>query len=352
MNYNFWKNRSVFVTGHTGFKGSWLCLWLSLMGAKVYGYSLKPLTNPNLYNVIMLKKKIKKSYIANLCDYKTLFSAMRESKPSVVIHMAAQSLVLESYEKPIETFSTNIIGTANLFEVSRKIKSIKAIINVTSDKCYENSGSPKSFTENDKLGGRDPYSGSKACSEIISSVYQKSFLSNEGIHLASVRAGNVIGGGDFSKNRLIPDFFRSLEKRKTLSIRNPNSVRPWQHVLEPLRGYLMLSEKLVLNGPAFLGGWNFGPDKINEKSVQWLIKTLSKKFPNANWKIKKFKNKYEAKVLRLNISKSKAKLNWKPKWSINTSLDMTSEWYRAFVNKKLMDKFSENQIRIYEKNLL
>jgi CDP-glucose 4,6-dehydratase len=349
MNCDFWKNRSVFVTGHTGFKGGWICLWLSLMGAKVYGYSLQPLTNPNFFTEVLLKKKIKKSFIGNLCNLNYLIKSMKESKPSVVIHMAAQPLVFNSYDKPIETFNTNIIGTANLLEASRKIKTIKAIINVTSDKCYENLENSKPFNENDKLGGQDPYSGSKACSEIIANVYQKSFLLNQGIHLASVRAGNVIGGGDWSQNRLIPDFFRSLESKKILLIRSPYSTRPWQHVLEPLRGYLSLAEKLVLKGTKFSGPWNFGPSEINEKSVLWVIKKLSKKFSNVNWKFDSSKKKYEAKILKLNSLKAQKKLNWKPKLSTNLALDLTSEWHEAYIGNKLMDKFSIEQIQSYQK---
>ena len=352
MNCDFWKNRSVFVTGHTGFKGGWICFWLYLMGAKVHGYSLLPSTNPNFFSEVSLKNKIKKSFKGNICNFKNLFDAMKESKPSVVIHMAAQPLVLNSYNKPIETFHSNIIGTANVFEVSKKIDSIKAIINVTSDKCYENLGNHRPFNENDKLGGQDPYSGSKACAEIIANIYQKSFLSNQGIHLASVRAGNVIGGGDWSQNRLIPDFFCAVENKKNLLVRSPHSIRPWQHVLEPLRGYLMLAEKLVLKGPEFTGAWNFGPGKTSEKSVSWVINTLSKKFPDAKWKFDVSKKKYEAKILKLDISKAILKLHWKPKLSINTALDLTSEWFLAYKNKQAMDKISRQHIEYYQQVFL
>ena len=257
INLKFWQNRSVFLSGHTGFKGGWLALWLTDMGAKVHGYSLGTKSNPSFFKETKLKEKLASSTIDDIQNLSALKSSMTFANPSLIIHMAAQSLVLESYNNPVETFRTNIIGTANILEAARKINTVEAIVNITSDKCYENKEQLEPYLENDKLGGHDPYSSSKACAELISNAYRNSFLNECGIKIATVRAGNVIGGGDWAPNRLIPDLLRSIDSGKKLFIRSPNSVRPWQHVLEPLSGYLLLAEKLLTEGNNYGEAWNF-----------------------------------------------------------------------------------------------
>lgn len=348
INIDFWKNRSVFLTGHTGFKGGWLALWLSEMGANVYGYSLKAPTNPNFFDVVKLQSKIKNSTIGNVLDLLELENSIREAKPSVIFHMAAQPLVRQSYNDPLETFKTNVIGTINIFEAAKKIKSVKAIVNITSDKCYENQESDRPYQETDRLGGYDPYSSSKACSEIITSAYRNSFLSANGIKLASVRAGNVIGGGDWATDRLIPDFFRSIDNDKILSVRSLQAVRPWQHVLDPLSGYLMLAEKLVINDDNFAEAWNFGPEQSDAKTVFWVLDRLSEKFSNAKWQEETINQPHEANMLKLDISKAKLKLGWTPQWSLETAIDNTIKWYQAFKKNENMTEFSIKQIKAYQ----
>ena len=352
INYNFWKNRSVFLTGHTGFKGGWIALWLSKMGAKVSGYSLDAPTIPNFFTVTKLRERLESSTIADILDFSLLKSALLSSKPSIIIHMAAQSLVRKSYNNPLETFKTNLLGTVNLLEAARKVDTVEAIVNVTTDKCYENKEELKSYNENDKLGGYDPYSGSKACSEIASAVYRNSFLSESGIRLATARAGNVIGGGDWSVDRLIPDFLQATHTGKKLYIRFPNAVRPWQYVLEPLSGYLMLAEKLVKNGNDFAEAWNFGPKEKKLRSVSWIINYLSKKYSNLKWEVKKSLGSHEAGLLSLNSSKAKHKLGWRSRWSLETALDKTIDWHKAWMENEKMYEISIAQINSYENKKL
>jgi len=343
---NFWKGRSVFVTGHTGFKGGWLALWLNEMGAKVYGYSLSPKSKKDFFKITNLGKKIYKSFIS--CDIrntKNLKNKIKYAKPSIIFHLAAQSIVRKSYLDPLNTFSTNIIGTANVFEAAKNIDSVKVIINVTSDKCYENYENKKPFEENSPLGGRDPYSGSKACAEIITKVYEKSFFTNNKIKLASVRAGNVIGGGDWSAGRLIPDIFKASLNKKKILLRCPKSRRPWQHVLEALNGYILLAEKLSESNK-FIGAWNFGPEKKDEKTVSWIANYLCKK-TKGKWKIDKRSKPYEANILKLNSQKSRIKLKWKTKLDIQKALDMTYDWYQAFTRGENMYNVSKLQIISY-----
>jgi CDP-glucose 4,6-dehydratase len=347
VNLDFWKNRSVFLTGHTGFKGGWIALWLADMGARVHGYSLDAMTNPSFFKETRLEERIVSSTIANIQDFSALKAAISFAKPSVIIHMAAQSLVLESYDSPLETFKTNIIGTANLLEVARKIETVQAIVNITTDKCYENREQLKPYIENDKLGGYDPYSSSKACAELVSAAYRNSFLEKSGIKIATVRAGNVIGGGDWAKNRLIPDFFRSVDTDKKLFIRSPDSVRPWQHVLEPLIGYILLAEKLVIEGDDFADAWNFGPKKNDSKTVSWVINYLAQKTPNSRWDIDKSIRPHEAGLLLLDSSKARTNLNWSPRWSLDIALDKIIEWHQAWKENELMDEISISQIKSY-----
>ena len=347
INSSFWKGRSVFLTGHTGFKGGWMALWLTEMGAKVYGYSLDVTTAPNFFTETKLRERLTSSTIADIQNFLTLESAMSYAKPSVIIHMAAQSLVRESYNIPVETFKTNIIGTVNLLEAARKIDTVEAIVNITTDKCYENKEQLKPYLENDKLGGYDPYSSSKACAELVSASYRNSFLRESGIKIATVRAGNVIGGGDWGTDRLIPDFLRAIDDGKKLFIRSPNAVRPWQHVLEPLSGYLVLAEKLVKNGNSFAEAWNFGPQENDSKTVSWVVDYLSQKIPNVQWDIDKTKQPYEASLLLLDSSKARSRINWKPRWSLEIALDKIIEWHQAWKEKKLMAEISISQIDSY-----
>jgi CDP-glucose 4,6-dehydratase len=347
INSKFWKNRSVFLTGHTGFKGGWLSLWLSALGANVHGYSLKPFTKLNFFTETGLKDRLCFSTFSDIRNFEKLTSAVKLSKPSVVFHMAAQSLVRESYKNPIDTYSTNLVGTLNLFEVIRNVDTVKAIINVTSDKCYENKETNISYKENDILGGSDPYSNSKACSELLSSAYKKSFFLNQGIQLATVRAGNVIGGGDWATDRLVPDYFRSLESGKELLIRSPNAIRPWQHVLDPLAGYIKLAENLVNYGDRFSGAWNFGPEDNNDKSVMFLINELNKKYKKINFRIVDNEKYHESKILKLDISKAKSKLGWLPRFSFDQALASTVDWYEAYKNRESLLNFSLKQINNY-----
>lgn len=347
INSNFWSGRSVFLTGHTGFKGGWTALWLSQMGAKVHGYSLDPISTPNFFEVTKLKERLTSSTIADIQNYSTLKSAMSFANPSVIIHMAAQPLVRKSYEEPVKTFKTNIIGTVNLLEAARKIDTVEAIVNITTDKCYENKEQLKPYLENDKLGGYDPYSSSKACAELVSSAYRNSFLKKIGIKIATARAGNVIGGGDWASDRLIPDFLRAIDDDKKLFIRSPNAVRPWQHVFEPISGYLMLAEKLVTNSNNFAEAWNFGPQENDSKSVSWVVDYLSQKIPNIKWDIDKTTQPHETMLLLLDNSKAKLKLNWKPQWSIKTAIDKTIEWHHAWKENQSMTEVSISQIKSY-----
>ena len=349
MKQAFWKNRSVFLSGHTGFKGGWLALWLSELGAKVHGYSLEMPSNPNFFSEINLEDRMESSTIGDIRDLDKLISAMNTSKASVVIHMAAQSLVRESYNAPLETFTTNIIGTVNVLEAVRKAETVEAIVNITTDKCYDNKEWFWPYRENDRLGGHDPYSSSKACAELISSSYRKSYLMESGTHLASVRAGNVIGGGDWGKDRLIPDLFRAIDTGKTLRIRSPNSVRPWQHVLEPLSGYLMLAEKLILNGEKFAEAWNFGPLESDSKEVSWIVEHLCKKIPKSVWVLDDSVKSHEAGFLKLDSTKAKTKLGWEPRWSLEIALDKTLDWYQSWKKNQSMAEISIEQIKAYEK---
>ncbi len=354
MNYNkisrnFWKNRKVFVTGHTGFKGSWLCIFLKFLGADVTGYSLKPTTNPSLYNLAKINKIIKKSVIADVRDYKRLYREIKNSNATVLFHLAAQPLVRYSYLLPKETFDINILGSLNVLECVRKIKKIKSSIIITTDKVYDNSKN-KIFKETDKLGGIDPYSSSKVCVEHLFSSYKNSFFKKSSTQkLATVRAGNVIGGGDYSEDRIIPDIYRFAKKNKKIILRNPNSTRPWQHVLEPLSGYLLLAEKLNKNKlNHVIQNWNFGPNISNCKSVKYLANYFAK---SLNLKIKTAKSssidfKPETSYLRLSNYKAKKILKWHPRWSLNKSLNKILEWNRNAKSKGYKE-MCEDQIKNY-----
>lgn len=347
-----YKNRKVLITGHTGFKGSWLCLILNKLGANVYGYALQPPTTPNLFTEAGIDE-IVTSYIGDIRDYDKLKGFIQKVQPEIIIHMAAQALVMESYKNPRETFEINIMGTVNLLDVARITKSVKAIVNVTTDKCYENQEWHWSYRENEPMGGYDPYSNSKGCSELVTSSYRNSYFnskkySDHGVALASARAGNVIGGGDWADDRLIPDFIRAITKGEKVEIRSPFAIRPWQHVLEPLSGYLNLAAKLYTNGSKYAEAWNFGPDDSDAQNVEWITETICNLWgEGASFTIDTNPQPHEANYLKLDCSKAKAELNWMPKWNIHKTLVSIVDWNKAFLNGKNIRKVSEEQINNY-----
>ncbi|WP_409341777.1 CDP-glucose 4,6-dehydratase [Paenibacillus sp. MBLB4367] len=354
----FWNGKKVFVTGHTGFKGGWLCLWLHLLGARVTGYGLRPPTNPSLYASSRLDRFVE-SHIADIRNKHVLYNRLYTSDPDIVIHMAAQPLVRESYRNPGRTFEVNVMGTVNLLEaVTKAVKNgrrIKAVINVTTDKCYENKEWIWGYREHDALGGHDPYSGSKACSELVTSSYRNSFFQpsdygEHGVAIASARAGNVIGGGDWSAHRLVPDCMHSLQNGQKIKIRNPRSIRPWQHVLEPSSGYMALAQKLYEKGPEYAEGWNFGPGHDDAKPVQWIVSRLCEKWGNgAGYEIDTGSYPHEASQLRLDCSKAGLRLDWHPKWHIETAVDKVVEWTRAYASGRDPAESCIEQINEYER---
>lgn len=350
MDLNFWKNKTIFLTGNTGFKGSWLTMILLKLNANVVGYSLTAPTAPSLFLESKLDNKIKTFY-NDIRDYSNLEKAIKSVKPDIIIHAAAQSLVSEGYDDPLNTYSTNIMGTVNILEILRKLNDTNLLINVTSDKCYMNNDLKQAFVETDSMGGKDPYSSSKGCSEIITNAYQNSFFQNTeknlNVSLASVRAGNVIGGGDWAKNRLVPDILDSYKNKQELCIRNLNSTRPWQHVLDPLFGYLKLIEKLY-NDKAYSGGWNFGPNSTNEISVMQLVNSFEN---SLNYKFKKniLKENFitESNFLKLDTSKASKKLKWSPKITFDDSVNLISEWFLNWLEDGNAEKITNDQIDFF-----
>lgn len=352
INPAFWSKKKVLITGHTGFKGSWLALWLESLGAHVIGYSLEPPTNPNLFEIAQVDTGIT-SLTGDVRDLKDLRSAIDRHQPQIVIHMAAQPLVMESYENPVETYLTNVMGTVNILEAISHASSIKVLINVTSDKCYDNNGQTQGYREDAPMGGRDPYSSSKGCAELITSAYRNSFFftpdSTRNVFIASARAGNVIGGGDWAKDRLIPDIMNEFMAARPAFIRNPSFIRPWQHVLDPLSGYLLLAEKLWLEGDQFAEGWNFGPDDASSKPVSWVVKQLAELWGHeARWESSSSPQAHEASVLRLDCSKARTLLGWTSKLNLETALSWTHEWYRAYQKKENMRECTRAQISRYQ----
>lgn len=343
MNPAFWKGKSVFVTGHTGFKGGWLCLWLHGAGARVTGYSLRPPTRPSLFELARLGRLVK-SIAADVRDLARLKGALRRAQPQVVIHMAAQSLVRESYADPIGTYTTNVLGTANMLEAARTVKSVRVIVIVTSDKCYENRENEPSFREEDAMGGHDPYSSSKGCAELVTIAYRRSFFSGAGAAVASARAGNVIGGGDWGKDRLVPDAVRAFTASTKLRVRNPDAIRPWQHVLDPLNGYLTLAEHLW-GDPSFAGGWNFGPADTENRPVSWIVGELARRWgKSAKWELDRSSQPHEASLLRLDCSKARTRLQWQPRFTLDSTLDSVVDWHRRQVRGENARELTEEQI--------
>ena len=350
VDHSFWKNKKVFITGHTGFKGGWMSMWLHSMGAIVKGYSLEPLGKESLFNIASIED-LTNSEIGDIRDLRKLSNSIEDFSPDILIHMAAQPLVIKSYSKPVETFETNVIGTANVLEAARHSKTIKAIINITTDKCYENDGRQKGYKESDPMGGIDPYSSSKGCAELVASSYKRSFFDTLGIGIASVRAGNVIGGGDWAENRLIPDILRTFSMNQTLSIRNPSATRPWQHVLEPLSGYLMLAEKIYLDPNKYSGAYNFGPEENDVQAVEWIVKKMAQFWQGSKWVIEETSELHEAHYLKLDIDKASKIIGWTPQMRLEESLLKIYEWHMHYINNQDMQKYSINEIKSFEENI-
>jgi CDP-glucose 4,6-dehydratase len=347
---SFWKGKKVFLTGHTGFKGSWLSLWLQNMEAVVKGYSLDVNTKPALFTQANVAAEME-SEIGDIRNLGQLTESMVSFSPDILIHMAAQPLVRLSYQEPVDTYTTNVIGTVNVLEAARKCINLKAIVSVTTDKCYENKEWEWGYRENEPMGGHDPYASSKGCAELVTSAYRRSFFSTEHTaSLASARAGNVIGGGDWAEDRLIPDILRAFEKSEPVVIRNPLSTRPWQHVLEPLSGYLVLAQELFLNGDEFAEGWNFGPKDEDCKPVSWILDKMVESWGgNASWSLDKKNNPHEAGFLKLDCSKAAIRLKWKPKWHLQLTLKSIVDWHQIYSNGGDIKKQCLKEINTYSK---
>lgn len=358
MTPQFWAGKRVFLTGHTGFKGSWLSLWLQTLGANLTGYALNPPTYPSLFEAANVAAGMK-SVVGDIRDLDSLLRAMTYAAPDIVIHMAAQPLVRHSFANPVETYSTNVMGSVHLLEAVRHTKSVKAVVNVTSDKCYENNEWVWGYREDEPMGGYDPYSNSKGCAELVTAAYRSSFFNPKnykvhGVALASARAGNVIGGGDWANDRLIPDFMRSIVAGETVVIRSPNAIRPWQHVLEPLSGYLILAEKLFNQGAGFAQAWNFGPMDNDAKTVEWIISQLVRNWAGgASFKIdENVLNLHEAHFLKLDCSKARMQLGWKPKWDASQTIQRICDWHKAHLNGVDMKSYTLSEIEQYQSSAL
>lgn len=347
MNPNFWRGKRVFITGHTGFKGGWLSLWMQSLGAELKGFALDPPLTPNLFTEAKISQCME-SEIGDIRSYEAIQNSICSFNPEIIFHMSAQPLVRYSYKNPIETYATNVMGSVHLLESIRHIDSVRVVVNVTTDKCYENKEWIWGYRENEAMGGYDPYSSSKACSELISSAYCRSYFSDIGIGLATARAGNVIGGGDWAEDRLIPDILRSISRGLPAVIRNPNSIRPWQHVLEPLSGYMMLAEALWSNPTLYSGGWNFGPNDSDSKPVAWIAEELCRAWGNqASWHVDTGSHPHEATYLKLDISKAQKLLGWKPAWSLSQALDSITEWHKNWINSVDVRSLCLQQINQY-----
>ncbi len=349
MDRQFWRGKKVFLTGHTGFKGGHLALWLQSAGASVTGYALPPPTSPALFEAARVGEGME-SITADVRDADRLQAALAAHQPEIVLHLAAQPLVRRAYVIPVETYATNVMGSVHLLEAVRHTPAVRVVIMVTSDKCYENKDWVWGYRENDRLGGRDPYANSKACAELVTAAYRQSFFPPErGVAIASVRAGNVIGGGDWAEDRLIPDIVRAIVAGQPVVIRYPNALRPWQHVLEPLHGYLMLAERLWQDGAKMAGGWNFGPREQDARPVSWIVERMARRWgPEVRWEIASQVPYHEDRYLRLDSSKAMAELGWQPRLRLPEALDWLMDWYRQWRGGADMRKVSLDQIAAYE----
>ena len=347
MNPKFWAGKKVLITGHTGFKGSWLSLWLQSLGANLTGMALESPTSHNMFELANIGEGMK-SYLVDIRDFNAVEKVVSEACPEIVMHMAAQPLVRYSYQNPIETYATNVMGTVHLLEALRKQGGAKAVVNVTSDKCYENKEWVWGYREDEPMGGFDPYSNSKGCAELVTSAYRRSFFQEKGIGLASARAGNVIGGGDLAQDRLIPDILKSFQDRKPVVIRSPSATRPWQHVLEPLSGYLTLAEALWNDQSNFAEAWNFGPKEDDAKPVSWIVDHIVDLWgEGASWILEHEQQPHEAHFLKLDTSKSRGALSWAPRWDLHKALDKTISWHQAWLSCENMKRYSLEQINEY-----
>ncbi|MGF6600005.1 CDP-glucose 4,6-dehydratase [Paraburkholderia sp. GAS448] len=349
---SFWRGKKVFLTGHTGFKGSWLTLWLQALGASVTGYSLAPETSPNLFSLARVGDGIE-SIIGDIRNRDKLTNAIRAAAPEIVIHMAAQPLVRESYVNPVETYETNVLGTVHVLDAIRQVQGVRSVVIVTTDKCYENREWDWGYRENEAMGGYDPYSSSKGCAELVTAAYRNSFFNpsaypKHGVAVASARAGNVIGGGDWAADRLIPDIMRAIASGETVNIRNPHAIRPWQHVLEPLSGYLVLAESLYTEGTRHADAWNFGPNDSDAQPVQAIVERLTSQWgDNARWVLDNGDHPHEATYLKLDCSKAHARLGWRPRWDLGHTLDNIVAWYKAAARQEDMRAVTLAQIDEY-----
>jgi CDP-glucose 4,6-dehydratase len=355
INRDFWRGKRIFLTGHTGFKGSWMSLWLHALQAEVYGYALAPPTDPSLYALAGIDNLVD-STLADVRDAAALQLALKRAAPDIVIHMAAQPLVRESYRAPVETYAVNVMGTVHLLEAIRSSHNVKAVVNVTTDKCYENREWPWGYRENEAMGGYDPYSSSKGCSELVTAAYRQSFFhpreyARHGVAVASARAGNVIGGGDWATDRLICDCVRALLANEEIVIRHPQAIRPWQHVLEPLCGYLLLAQRLYEEGPAFAEPWNFGPNDADARPVEWIVRRLCDLWGNgASYRIDQGAHPHEATYLKLDCSKVKAQLGWLPRWPLDQALENIVAWTQGYQKGSNVRDICLEQIADYEKS--
>jgi len=351
MSSGFWVGKRVFLTGHTGFKGSWLALWLQQLGAHVTGYALAPVTQPNLFGLAGVAHGMD-SCLGDVRDGIALSRSMQSAQPEIVIHMAAQALVRYGYQNPVETYATNVMGTVNLLEAVRACSSVRVVVSVTSDKCYDNKEWVWGYREHEALGGYDPYSSSKAAAELVTGAYRTSYFEAQGVAVATARAGNVIGGGDWAADRLVPDVLSAFAAGHAVQIRNPNAVRPWQHVLEPLSGYLSLAEHLYRKPLDFAGAWNFGPREEDEQTVRWIVEQLAATWgANATWDFDTSQQPHEAHYLKLDISKACMKLHWRPQWTLGQALAKTAQWYRHHSDGDEMRNLTLEQIAAYQSSL-
>jgi CDP-glucose 4,6-dehydratase len=341
---NFWHNRKVLVTGHTGFKGSWLSLWLQAMGAEVHGFALPPPTTPSLFHEANVADGMR-SEIGDIRDLENLTAIFRKFEPEIVIHMAAQPLVRQSYSEPVDTYSTNVMGTVNVLEATRQSSSVRSVVNVTTDKCYENREWVWGYREDEPMGGYDPYSSSKGCAELVTEAYRRSFFADSQVAVASARAGNVIGGGDWAADRLVPDTIKAFEAGRAVTLRNPNSTRPWQHVLEPLSGYLVLAQHLFIKGQAYAEPWNFGPQDADAKPVQWIVEKLAQEWGDeASWEVDSANHPHEANYLKLDCSKAHQRLQWMPRWDLHHALVRIVQWNKAWSSGTSARSLCEREI--------